>query len=118
VPPREKRCGEAEIKEWLQEEFPTLVTDVTEIDVQTEIDSLSQGSEEPLAQYYQRTINILRTHGRDKPRDGKASVLIGREAVMLNCVVNAFIKGLHDDTLRDVALSKNAATCRGLWKAY
>lgn len=52
------------IKEWLQEEFPTSVTDVAEVDVQTEIDSLSQGREEPLAQYYQRAVCILRrTHG-------------------------------------------------------
>jgi hypothetical protein len=37
---------------------------------------------------------------------------------MLNCGVNAFIKGIHDDILRDVALSKDVATCGGLWKAY
>jgi hypothetical protein len=43
------RKGEvAEIKEWLQEEFPVLVTDV-KIDLQKKIDPLTQGSEEPLA---------------------------------------------------------------------
>jgi hypothetical protein len=113
------RKGEvAEIKEWLQEEFPASVTDV-KIDLQKKIDQLTQGSEEPLAQYYQRAISILRrTHGRDKPRDDEADALTGLEVAMLNCGVNAFIKGIHDDILRDVALSKDAATCGGLWKAY
>lgn len=42
-------CGLDDIKEWLQEEFPTAVTDVAEVDVQIESDLLSQGREEALA---------------------------------------------------------------------
>lgn len=56
------------VKEWIQEEFPMAVTDVT---VHTEMDQLRLlDHDEPLAAYYQRAVGILRrTHGRDKPRE-------------------------------------------------
>jgi hypothetical protein len=108
------------VKEWLMEEFPTSVEDVTEIDVQSEIESLEQGPAEALASYYQRTLGILRkTHGRDRPRDtDRSTTLSGLEVTMLNCVVNAFVKGLFQDNLRKAALQKDAATCGALWKSY
>lgn len=42
----------ATVKEWLQEEFPTLVTDMTKADVQTKIESLAQSLYKALAVYY------------------------------------------------------------------
>ncbi|KAH8780636.1 hypothetical protein F5882DRAFT_463241 [Hyaloscypha sp. PMI_1271] len=108
------------VKEWLMEEFPTSVDDVTKADVQSEIESLEQGTTEALAAYYQRTLGILRkTHGRDRPRDiEKASALSGLEITMLNYVVNAFVKGLVQNDLRKAALQKDATTCGALWKSY
>jgi hypothetical protein len=107
------------VKEWLTEEFPTSVQDITEADVQTEIENLSQGNEEALATYYQRTVSLLRrTHGRDKPREDSNTALSGLETTMLNCVVNAFVKGIYEDELRRSALHKDAATCGALWKSY
>jgi hypothetical protein len=108
------------VKEWLMEEFPSSVQDVTETDVQTEIEGLLQMADEPLAAYYQRAASILRrTHGRDKPReDGGGAPLSGLESTMLNTVVNAFVKGLYQDELRRSAFHKDAATCGALWKSY
>ena len=108
------------IKEWLTEEFPTSVQDITESDVQTEIENLAQEKDEALATYYQRVVSLLRrTHGRDKPREkDTASALSGLETTMLNCVVNAFVKRLRGDELRRPCLYKDAATCGALWKSY
>jgi hypothetical protein len=108
------------VKEWLMEEFPTSVDDITEIDVQTEIKSLEQGPTEALGAYYWINLGILkRTHGRDRSRDTKkASALNGLEIMMLNRIVNTFVKGLSQNDLQKAALQKDAATWGALWKSF
>jgi len=106
------------VKEWITEEFPRAVEDVAETDP-WEIFSLTQGRDEALAAYYQRTVGLLRrTHGRDKPRDETIIPLSGLEAVMLNCLVYAFVKGLSDGELCLTSIDRDAATCGALWKSY
>lgn len=58
-------------------------------------------ADEALAAYYQRAMSLLRrTHARDRPRDDSASVLSGVENTVMNCIVNAFVKGLRNPDLR------------------
>jgi hypothetical protein len=107
------------IKEWLTEEFPISVQDITEADIQTEIENLSQGANKALAIYYQYMVSLLyRTHGRNKPREDSITALSGLETTILNCIINAFVKGIYNNELRYLALYKDTATCGSLWKSY
>ena len=75
---------------------------------------------EALVAYYQRTLGILRkTYGRDHPRDTeKTLILSGLETIILNYVINMFVKGLSQNNLRKAALQKDAATYSTLQKSY
>ncbi|RKF65141.1 hypothetical protein OnM2_012031 [Erysiphe neolycopersici] len=53
----------------LEERFHGCVSDQTELSIQSEVEILRQGSEEPLAAYYARTVRLLnRTRGQVKPK--------------------------------------------------
>ncbi|KAM3084949.1 hypothetical protein ACMFMG_003393 [Clarireedia jacksonii] len=108
------------VKEWLLEEFPAEVSDISESNIQSEIESFAQKKDEALFAYYQRAQNLLRrAHARDKPRTGSESAALTQlEEVMLSIVVNAFVKGIEDDMLRRTVVEKGGATCGALYKSY
>ncbi|KAI0999138.1 hypothetical protein K3495_g9058 [Podosphaera aphanis] len=58
----------AYVKSALEERFPGSVSDHTELSLQSEVENLRQGSDEPFAAYYSRTAKLLnRIRGRDSP---------------------------------------------------
>ena len=85
------------VKEQLIKEFLSLVNNVIEINIQNKIESLEQGFIEVLVTYYQKALRILKkTYNRDCLKDAntKSIALSSLEIIILNIIVNAFVKGL------------------------
>lgn len=63
-----------------------------------ELNDLSQKPDESIASYYKRTTGLMQRVGaRDRPTNGAYSMM---ETAILDSVVRAFVKGLHDPEVR------------------
>ncbi|KAI6246364.1 hypothetical protein HI914_05696 [Erysiphe necator] len=84
----------------------------------SEVEKLRQGSEEPLAAYYARTVRLLnRTRGRDKPKSESMGLpLTGLEEFTFSTIIMAYARGLFDEILRKDAFAKCGASCSSLWR--
>lgn len=112
-----------ELNDALKVEYPTAIMDTAEISAQMQMDTLTQGQDEALAAYYyQTTITLRRTHGRDRPCTLSSNVaplsLSGLEEFPLGCIVNAFVKGIYDPHLRRKVMNHRGTTRRSLWRSY
>jgi hypothetical protein len=109
------------VKNWLMGEFPILVENGPDEDIQSDIEAFAQGGSESLSSYYQRAVTLLRRcSGRDNPRDDDTTTprLEGCEITVVNWIILAFVRGLYHDELRKASIHKDAATCGALWKSY
>ncbi|KHJ35286.1 hypothetical protein EV44_g5494 [Erysiphe necator] len=108
----------AYVKCALEERFPGCVSDQTELSIQSEVENLRQGSEEPVATYYARTVRLLnRTRGQDKPKAESVGLpLTGPEEFTLSAIIMAYTRGLFDEILRKEVFAKSGASCSSLWK--
>ncbi|KAM3082544.1 hypothetical protein ACMFMF_002202 [Clarireedia jacksonii] len=107
------------VKQWLKDEYPVDVADLPETDLQSEIESFRQNGNESMAAYYQRATQLLRrAHGRDRPTSQFENKLTPIEEVMLNSIINTFVKGLIDPALRREVLARGGTTCGSLAKSY
>ncbi|POS81791.1 hypothetical protein EPUL_006475, partial [Erysiphe pulchra] len=108
-----------EFKSALQSEFPAKsLVGRDERNLQEDIGSFSQETEEPLSSYYGRAQELLRrSYGRDARTDG-SSPLSPIEAVVLSGIVSAFLGGLADDKVRTTVLMRSSDVSKSLRGAY
>ncbi|KAI6246135.1 hypothetical protein HI914_05620 [Erysiphe necator] len=108
----------AYVKCALEERFPDCVLDQTELSVQSEVENLRQGSEEPLAAYYATTVRLLnRTRGRDKLKSESMGLpLTGPEEFTMSTIIMAYARGLFDEILRKEVFAKCGASCSSSWR--
>ncbi|KAI0995489.1 hypothetical protein K3495_g12690, partial [Podosphaera aphanis] len=108
----------AYVKSALEERFPGSVSDHTELSVQSEVENLRQGSDEPLAAYYSRTAKLLnRIRGRDRPRsESTGTPLTGPEEFTLTTIITAYTRGLYDEGLRKEVVAKSGAISSAFWR--
>ncbi|POS82833.1 hypothetical protein EPUL_006181, partial [Erysiphe pulchra] len=101
-----------------EERFPGNISDQSELPVQLEVENLRQAPEESLSAYYARTTRLLiRTYGRDRPRDTqKGQALTGPEEFTLATIITAYTRGLSDDVLRKEVAAKGGVCSKALWK--
>ncbi|KAI1000429.1 hypothetical protein K3495_g7767 [Podosphaera aphanis] len=108
----------AYVKSALEERFPGSVSDHAELSVQSEVEDLRQGSDEPLAAYYSRTVKLLnRIRRRDRPRfESTETPPTGPEELTLTTIISAYTQGLHDEVLRKEVVAKSGAISSAFWR--
>ncbi|RKF79818.1 hypothetical protein GcC1_042033, partial [Golovinomyces cichoracearum] len=89
-----------EFKQALKKKFPKKsVANMSDGNVQEDIQSLKQGEGETLMVYHERAQDLLRrSNGRDDASDNGLE-LSALEKTMLSIIVKAFIRGVRDDNL-------------------
>ncbi|POS83489.1 hypothetical protein EPUL_004982 [Erysiphe pulchra] len=80
--------------------------DRSEDTIQEDTGNLTQGSNETLEEYYGRAQHLLRhSHTRDTPVEG-ASSLSPSERILLRGMIKAFIRDLHDNSLKRTIVTR------------
>ncbi|KAI0992891.1 hypothetical protein K3495_g15293 [Podosphaera aphanis] len=78
----------------------------SEESIQEDTNKFSHGPKEPLLDYYGRAQKLLRqSHARDAPVTG-GEALNPIERMVVNGVIEAFLRGIHDDNLKKTILVK------------
>ncbi|KAI1001941.1 hypothetical protein K3495_g6268 [Podosphaera aphanis] len=89
-----------------------------EDNVQEDINNLAQGQTESILEYYGRALHLLRrSHGRDATADGGES-LKPIKRMVVNGVIKAFLRGIHDESLKRTILMRSDKLPISLADAY
>ena len=113
----------AQFKALFTQQYPVKVLEATTVHFDSEISDLRQQEGEALIAYYKRTAGLLsRVGGKDRPRptssvpNPQALSLI--ETAMLDTVMRAFTRGIHDPDVRRDALRGLVPADRSLFEVY
>ncbi|KAI0995934.1 hypothetical protein K3495_g12246 [Podosphaera aphanis] len=86
--------------------------------IQEDTNNFSQGPKEPILDYFGRAQHILRqSHARDAPVAG-GEALKPIERMVVNGVIKAFLRGIHDDNLKKTILMKADKLPASLFEAH
>ena len=106
-------------KSLLCERFPSKAVVTSPISFNIELADLRQKEEEALATYYRRATTLMqRTGSRDRPASSHTASLTTLEAAMLDTILHAFIKWLHDPAIRMAAAPSMVSPTRSLRSIY
>ncbi|MCJ1343984.1 hypothetical protein MMC31_002184 [Peltigera leucophlebia] len=90
------------LKTLLQDRFPQRLTEITTFNINAELESLKQQSDENLLTYYKRAKSMMeRVGARDRAESG--TPLTPLEAAPLDTVMRSFVKGIHDMGIKKAA---------------
>ncbi|RKF83370.1 hypothetical protein GcC1_003032 [Golovinomyces cichoracearum] len=108
-----------EFKQALKKNSPRKsLANMSDGNVQEDIQSLKQGEGETLMVYHERAQDLLRrSNGRDDASDNGLE-LSALEKTMLSIIVKAFIRGVRDNNLRSMIMMKSTILHGSLQGAY
>ena len=108
-------------KALLQDRFPAKSGELVTSTFESELEELHQRAEETLAAYYKRVVTLMgRVNARDRPTSAAidATPLTLMESAVLEMVMKAFVRGLHDEDIQLRATEGLATADKSLRGVY